>query len=416
MNLMQLRNRLLVAALMGVMAGTSQAQTYTNGQVGVFGHGEIWNHGTVAAALGNNTSYALSVRFTAMENVTVDRVYQRLTTTQPGSLFRIGIQADDGFGNPTGTYLQSAVVDPTDGNAIEALQFGSIALTAGNVYHLVTKLDTATGPGGFSNDIRASGSDHDIRPYDRAFDDKMTVMFFDGSSWSDLNLDPYFFFANGSDTAFVAGPGQPYSDSTVNLNQVQGNGGNKRGQVFTITDKEIPTGKWVAFHKFKLTPTANATAIANSQPLIVRFRDLNNNILASTTILPSQANGTEQEFTLDQQIELQQGVSYVMTTEFGTFGTTGEFYLLAQNAGFGIGGNGNGEMAAGWGGMNISFPVRNAANGGNIWVAGDFVPQADAFQDRSDIRFSFQGIVVPEPTAISLLVVGGALLFWRRKK
>jgi hypothetical protein len=404
----------VVAIATAFVTVVAQAQHYTNGQVGVFGNGEKWNYGT-PAALGNSTARGFSARFTAMENVTVDRVYQRLTTTQAGSLFRIGIQADDGFGNPTGVYLQSAVVDPTDGNAVEALVFGSISLTAGNVYHLVTKLDTATGPGGFSNDIRMSSENHDIRPYDRAYDPKMTVLFTnDGVTWSDLNKDPYFIFANGANTAFVAGPGQPYSDHTSNLNPIQGGGGNKRGQVFTITDKEIPAGKWVATHKLKLTPTANPTAIANNQPLIVRIRDSNNNILGSTTILPSQANGTEQEFRLDQQIELQQGLTYVMTTEFGTFGTTSEFYFLAQNAGLGINFSGNGEMAAGWGGMAISYPVRNASNGGNVWVTGDFVPLNDGFHDRSDIRFSFTGVVVPEPTA-GLLTLFSALLLWRRR-
>lgn len=403
----------VAAVMLALAVPCAQSQHYTNGMTGVFGNNETWNYGTAAGVLGNDVNRAFSVRFTAMENITVDRVYQRLTSTQAGSLFRIGIQADDGFGNPSGTYLQSAVVDPTDGGAVEALQFGSVNLVAGNVYHLVTRLEVATGPGGFSNDIRVSSDNNDIRPYDRAYDPEMTTMFYDGVTWSDLALDPYFIFANGSDTAFVAGPGQPYSDTTININQSQGGGGNKRGQVFTITDKEIPVGHSVAFNKFRLTATAGATAIANNQPLIVRFRDLNNNILASAIITPAEADGTEKEYTLDQQIELLQGVSYVLTTEFGSFGTVGEFYQLLQNAGFGV--PATGEMASGWGGMGIAFPVRNLNNGGNTWVAGDFVPLADGFNDRSDIRFSFAGLVVPEPSA-GILALAGVILLARRRQ
>jgi len=411
MKRMQLRNGLLAAALLGVMVASVQGQHYTNGQVGTFGNLERWTSGSNVNF--DNLADELSVRFTAMESITVDRVFQNFGFVDGSATaqVRVGIMADNGSGDPSGTYLTSATFTPVDGG--QHATFGSVTLSPNTVYHLVyqiVSLDT-------DNFITISSStfNNDIRPYDRALDTNMnTLARNNGGAWTVRNLDPFFFFSNGADTAHVAGPGQPYVNAN-NLNGTisLGNGGNKFGQAFTITDKEIPAGLWVAFNKFKLTTLANAGALAANQTLIVHIRDTNNTILATATIPASQATGTEQEYTLNQQIELQQGVRYVMTTEFASFGTTAESFHLFNNSTV-IAPLTGSEAATGWGGTNMSYVVRNSATGGNVWTLSDLNPEVNGATERYEILFGFQGIVVPEPTTTALALAAAALLARRR--
>ena len=399
---------LLTIGMVGWSPQQANAQHYTNGQVGTFGitaaDSSAWTDG---AGLGTfNTANQYDTRFTALENITVDRVFQRITGLEPSGSLTVEIHNDNGSGLP-GSLMASATVTPS--TAIQSVVFGSTSLTSGNVYHVVYK--TSTGGGLF----RFGGADTGIRPYDLAVDNKMTVLRSNdsGGSWSDQLAEPYFWFANGSDTGTVSGPGQPYSGFSTpsNRNVVQGGGGGKAGQEFTITDKEIPFGKSVAFYRFNLTAQVNASASNNNLNLIARFRDLNNNILASATITPSQADGTEKTYTLDNQIELKQGVPYVLTFELSSVGVNADDYLLRQNLTDGLSTD---ESGASWGGKNIAFPVNN--QGGNTWLSSYFVPQNDNFNDQADIVFSFQGVVVPEPATTSLLVLGVSAILWRRRR
>src|SRR5689334_1562839 len=124
-----------------LLVSAVHAQHYTNGQIGSFGinaaDSSAWRNG---AGLGTfNTANQYDTRFTALENLTVDRVFQRITGITGGSL-TVELRNDNGSGLP-GTLVTSATVTPTAD--IQSVVFGSAAsLAAGNVYHVVYKTTT----------------------------------------------------------------------------------------------------------------------------------------------------------------------------------------------------------------------------------------------------------------------------------
>ena len=409
---------------------SSHAQHYTNGQTGTFGLGEEWRASQPGFSLLDDTSRQYSVRFTAMENVTVDRVFQRMSDPNVdtdgggpdlGTVFRVGIQLDDGSGNPDGTFLSFADVTAVSGPLFQQWVFGSTALTAGQVYHVVSRVQTAgTGGNGVTdNQFHRSTVDNDIRAYDRALDTSMSDMANTGSGWVSQNRDPYFVFANASSTAYVEGPGNLYHEfAPAAYNPIDRNDPRKLGQVFQITDKEVPTGGTVTFNQFKLTLTADPDARNNNQTLIVAFRDFANTVLAhEENAADDVVDGTETLFTLNNMVTLTQGVPYVLTTEFGdgdglggsTDGAAGETFTVRQYTGIGGGDLPGFEMKSGWGGTNISYTIVNT--GGN-WSTADFVSDGTEFTFETDIKFGFEGLVVfvPEPSAMLLLLMGGLLL------
>ena len=222
------------------------------------------------------------------------------------------------------------------------------------------------------------------------------------------------------------GPGNVYSEyAPASYNPIDRNDPRKVGQVFRITDKEVPAGATVTFNQFKLTLTADADARNNNQTLIVAFRDFANSVLAYVEIAADDiADGVETQLTLNASVTLTQGLPYVLTTEFGdgdgiggsSDGAPGEFFTVRQYTGLGGGDLPGLDMASGWGGTNLSYTIVNT--GGN-WTTADFPFANEEFTGETDIKFSFEGLVtfVPEPSAMLLLCLGGLLLGrkYRRK-
>src|ERR1043166_3016707 len=180
-----------------------QGQHYQTNQIGTFGitasDSLAWLNGTPN---GFGAANQYSVRFTAMETITVDRVFQRITGLG-GQPITVEIRNDNGSGNP-GSLLNSVTFTPTNpGDSIQSAIFGATTLNAGSVYHVLTR-------GGNAGALyRGGGTNPGLRPYDRAVDTNLTLLRSNdsGASWSDQAEAPYFFFANGSDTSFVAGRG-----------------------------------------------------------------------------------------------------------------------------------------------------------------------------------------------------------------
>jgi hypothetical protein len=158
---------------------------------------------------------------------------------------------------------------------------------------------------------------------------------------------------------------------------------------------------WVAVKDVNLSAITVGSPTAD---LTVRFRTTNGTILATTTLPLAAATGTVQTLRLDQQIELQQGVPYLLTTEFSGSSTLSQYYRFPALTSEGPPPFG----AANWGGTNISFPVLSGLSGN--WST--YSPNAARLD--SDLSFSFQGIVVPEPSGVTLLGLAG-LLFWNRR-
>lgn len=384
-----------------VAAARAQIPHYTNSQMGVFGSGENFGYGSPVMTL-NSTNDSMSARFTVYENVTVDRAWMRLINVDAGTDIRIGIMADDGTGKPSGTYLSSATLSfGAAFSAITNATFSGVALTSGNVYHVVTRVPTL--PSG--QDFRIyGGANQGIRPYDRAADTNMLVLTSnEGGAWANTSFEPYFVLGDGAN--LVAGPGQPVHDLANSTFLTRGGTGSGYGERFVISDKEIAPGQSVAFSQIQLI--ANAVG-GPTDELIVRVRETNGTILASGVLAAAAATGTVfQTIALDAQVELAQGAPYLVTTEFGgAGGTLTQYYYLygwRASAGPGFG-------AAGWGGTNINYPIISAS--GNNWSSYSVY----SVGIHNDLAFTFQGIVVPEPSTMLLLVMAGLLFPLRSER
>src|SRR5687768_5699 len=95
-------------------AGTAEivtaAPVYSGGQIGTFGNGEMWS-GSQEARFFGTAGNAFSARFTAKENLTIDRAVQRYTSIPAGAQIRISLIKDSG-GSPSNNPLD--VLGTTD--------------------------------------------------------------------------------------------------------------------------------------------------------------------------------------------------------------------------------------------------------------------------------------------------------------
>jgi hypothetical protein len=379
----------------------AQIPHYTNGMTGTFGSAGTWSDDAVGMTL-SAVTHQYSARFTAYENVMTDRAWQRFAGIDAGTSIEVGIMADNGSGNPSGLYLSSGTLSfGAAGTFVTNVTFGSaVTLTNGMVYHVVTRVTAI--PGGQNFNIHSGGSES-IRPYDRAVDTNMQHVLRSadsGGSWTPVLRNPYFALANGSQ--IVAAPGQPVDDTAGNQFTTTGGTGTAAGEQFTIFDKEIPSGLWVAVKDINIAVSSGGSPTAD---LLLRFRTTDGTILGTATLPAALADGTLRTLPLDQQIELQQGVPYLLTSEFGGSSTSSQFFRFSgvtQTGGPGFG-------PAGWGGTNFAFAVRSGS--ANNWSTYTF----DTSRPNTDIAFSFQGIVVPEPSALALLAVAG-LVFARDRR
>jgi len=391
--------RIPCVLVFGLSLGTIMAQAqiphYTNGMTGTFGSAGTWSDNANAMTL-NSTDDEYSTRFTAYENVTVDRGWQSFVGMEAGTTIQVGIMADNGSGSPSGTYLASGTLAfTTSGNFITNVNFGSsVSLSSGSVYHLVTRVPSITG-----DFIVRFGGGEQIRPYDRAVDPNMQHVLrrFNGGAWGTLSGNPFFTLGNGTD--IVAAPGQPYDSTSPSQFTTTGGTGTAAGERFQIFDKEIPAGLWVAVKDITIGASALGGATAD---LLLRFRETNGTILGTATVPLALADGTIQTFRLDQQIELQQGVPYLLTTEFGGPSTSSHLYRFR-----GLTTDGHGPAT--WGGTNLAFAIRSGS--ANNWSTYTF----DASRPNTELSFSFEGIVVPEPASAALVGLASLAWIWRRR-
>ena len=140
----------------------------------------------------DSLSEKASLRFTSNRDVEVQkaRVYFNVYGL-PGDA-RIGIQADDGRGKPSGTYLgyQDITVISKEKWYVATLS-PPVALSKNSVYHVVI-----TPLSGYDADnyilTWVNYPNNRMYPYDQEPDDNLNSLFYDGDSWSVQDRDPEF--------------------------------------------------------------------------------------------------------------------------------------------------------------------------------------------------------------------------------
>ncbi len=118
----------IATAAVGIHVATGPAA-----HADTFGFG--FQLGNSATATVDATSEYTGVRFTALDSITIDTLGFGLNNGSGAVAF--ALQADDGFGNPTGVDL--AFGNATAGAGYTTATVAPTALTAGNVYHIIIR-------------------------------------------------------------------------------------------------------------------------------------------------------------------------------------------------------------------------------------------------------------------------------------
>lgn len=315
-----------------------------------------WGWGSQYFTTMDDVNDVRSTRFTAYEDVTVDRVLQYLySIDSTNTSLRIGIQSDSG-GEPSGTWLNSAVFDPAEGSSFDFAVFGSVSLTNGYVYHVVTEFDTLGSPESFR--LYNSSFNYDTRPYDRQIDASMQILdsIDGGSSWRERPYDPFFVFANGDHTAIVQGPGNPYQSWRQSTFVTRGGTGGAMGTRWQFASYEAGGYESVTVTNININVKAGLGAQTPTNSLIIRVCESDGTILASTTVATNQISEWK-SYELDSQITLSADTPYLITTEFGgNGGTRAEYYLIYAIYAY------NHDLfgaQAGYGSTNSVVPIRS---------------------------------------------------------
>lgn len=90
------------------------------------------------------TSRGAYVRFTATENTSATSLSLFLNSGTTATSLTYGLQADDGHGNPSGTFLALGTATGVTANSWSTITFAEQALVAGQAYHVVVQ-PTTTG-------------------------------------------------------------------------------------------------------------------------------------------------------------------------------------------------------------------------------------------------------------------------------
>jgi hypothetical protein len=395
--------RLMMQIAAGVLAvcmtcGLAWGAHYTYGDNGEFGSGRFQGANASIGTKIDSTDDTLSIRFTALENVTLDRIHLRYSSNGSAT-FTVGIMADNGAGNPDGTFLVSTSTNFTYTTLttwVPEIVFGSsLNLSNGSVYHIVTQPTSIQ----TSMDLRYlyNITVSDVRPFDRAYDPKMNILQkLNGAAiWNLKNYTPWFILANGSSTGFVPGPGQPYNLSTITTVNMTGGGVTRkaRGQTFVITAREIPADACVCVTQAVVKVT-KAGSVTNNIRVELRDTDSSLTLLGSAMLLNSQiADTVADTLFFSPPVTLRQGRKYLLAFEFAGAppATTADEIIIEDIRAVGY-------PEATWGGNTDGVVVESAPN--YAWTSYAPVGAWVGY----DMRFSLTGRVARNAGGTTLLI------------
>jgi hypothetical protein len=372
----------LAAALPSARADTNLANTFS-----------FVSSGTAVL----NTNLALrDARFTAVENVTVDRFAFYVNASAGNPAIKLSLQTDSG-GNPSGTILASGVITPgaTGASALYGLFTNSASLTKGTVYHFVVQVTNGS-PTDTLTSHHKTGADLTRSPTTGDPDPSLNYLSSanGGASWT-----PQANQSNANTMVFAVGNaaghalGQPVSGG---LGQPGVGGSTTHGESFIWTGD---TGSSVT--SITLRVRANGADNLNVFLLSSSLGILSSNVLVNGGF-SSGANYSNFTVTLSAPITLTNGLSYKLVGQ--SAGSTNNSYLL-----YGQAVSLTNMFGASFGGTNDY-----ALNGTGLTSFSNASSATAAY----DLWFNL-GILqaIPEPTAMALALLGlGALALRRRTR
>lgn len=182
----------------------------------------------------NASNLRSSLRFTAQATKTVSRIRVYLheeVGTSP--TYRYGIQADSG-GNPSGTYLGYGDYRATTTGWQEITLNTGVALTAGQVYHLVVQWQSGTINNNNCINLRLTAPLNLLYPYNNAADSNANTLWYNGVSWSAQNFQPLYVL-RFSDNTYEGNPYITSAQQTIYGNLCHGEEFTVSGSDKTVT-------------------------------------------------------------------------------------------------------------------------------------------------------------------------------------
>ncbi|MFA5022375.1 MAG: DUF4082 domain-containing protein [Patescibacteria group bacterium] len=241
--------------------------------------GKYWGNEFLVSQTGqtneiDNNNKKLDFRFTAKETKPVNQIQLYQTSAATGRV-RVGLSADNGSGNPSGTYLASGTFTSTGRNAWQAITISPVvSLTKDKIYHIVIQRDNNSGRRTFRYDLPKNT----FWPYDNLADPNLDILWTTngGTSWSALAQTPVFILRY-TDGAYAGISYHNFITANSTWSRIYGT--RQRGQQFVYSGDDLEVSG-LAFYVHK------REAQAPEDDLYVSLYDLSSNIeIASSTLV-----------------------------------------------------------------------------------------------------------------------------------
>lgn len=348
-----------------------------------------------ANSLNVNTSNGAYVRFTATESTTANSLSLYLNQNSTATSLTYGLQADDGNGNPSGTFLASGTVSVGSTAAWSTITFAEQALVAGQAYHVVIQPTTT----GFAN-VRKLVTDG-VTPqqtYGIVDDQYEWGSMIGGTTPGTASSSDVIVFALG--TTSSQGMGFSLSNSSFSPFLSQNAASAQRFQFVSGESGHTALDS--------ITLRLSVGAAENRRDVQVTLLDDADTTLATTVLDASLLTPDKSDF-------------YTLSFDENPILTEGTYYKLALSSAE------SGTNSVRW--VSYVSQSTNTANGINTATYQGLEGYAFAYSDATfstlsapqlhvDYSFSYTTAAIPEPGTAALALVGLALAvgMWRRNQ
>lgn len=242
-----------------------------------------------------------SFRFTAQQTKSVNqiRVYIHARSSNP-PIYRFGLQADNGNGNPSGIYFGYGDISPGSSGWLTITLNQSVSLAQGQTYHLVIQWQSGTIKSNRYIVLRQTSPLNNLIPLDQVPDPQANVLSSSdgGTTWQTFDSQPLYqmtFQDNGSE----GNPYENFAEMPVYRNFFQ-------GQNLTLAeDKEFSE---ISFY---------VRRFGNQQPLDNLYFTIDNltdnvRIINGVLAAPSAVGATYswQTYQFPERVNLEKNKSY----------------------------------------------------------------------------------------------------------